>query len=544
MSKPILLLYPPFEGKNYLTSRAPFPIGPLYIAAFLEKHGWHAKVKDFSYPPNRSKTDRPAELQTKQSIYVRYGATDKDMYYWLETNLPDYYHVVGVSSLMSSNWTGAYNLIRIIKQVKPDTTIVLGGPHATAFPEHVTQKSKADFVCIGEGEECFLHFLQGELQEGIIPVGKKKTVRTSFTKNLTDLPFPERRLLRDDRKMKEIYVTFSRGCPHKCSFCGSYLIQGRRWRHKSVGRCLEELGFYYFEWGIRRFVVEDDNPCPGAKGVRHLKALCYRIARDLPKIRLTISHGIPIYAVSDQECAELLWAAGFRHMVFPLESTDPAVLKDMNKPFILKHWKQALENWKMYESRTPHEIILGYPFVETIHSMLQTMIDIADVGGLIWASHFRLNRGTPLFDRCLEAGYVDKNYDPINTQAFFLETERFTMKDLKELMQISRGLNFATETGYNPLRSVFDVDHPSFHSFTVPEKEGDPVVRGKFKFRRSQNVAAMLMLTATGHFSGKPHVIYEDDETLIFRGEKPSRVYDELRQILTNKKRCGIREII
>lgn len=244
-----------------------------------------------------------------------------------------------------------------------------------------------------------------------------------FIEDLDSLPFPDRELLMDDREFKEMYVTFSRGCPHKCSFCGSYLIQGRKWRHKSVERVLEEIKWYYEKWGTRHFIIEDDNICP-PNGIERLKKICEGIIKlkaekKITGSKFTVSHGFPVYVPADPEVAALLWEAGFRKMSFPLESNDPEVIKDMNKDFTPKLWLKALANWK-WEKVKPTQIIIGYPFVETIESMLKTIIAISSQKSVVWASHFRLNKGTPLFKRCLEVGYIDKNYDPINTQAFYI----------------------------------------------------------------------------------------------------------------------------
>ena len=544
--KTVLLCYPPFEGKNYLASRSPFPIGPLYIAAYLQQHGIKAEVVDFSYPPRKRKTKRPKELKTGQSNYFRFGWTDLQIKKFLIENRRKYHNVIGVSSLMSSNWSGAYNLIKIIKSINAGKyQVVLGGPHATAFPFHVFKNSLADYVCFGEGEEAFLEFITGHSHEGII--GRQDRIieghtKTSFIQDMNSLPFPARNLLLDDRKTKSIYLTMSRGCPHRCSFCGSHLIQGRRWRHKSIEYAIDEINFYYKEWGVRKFIVEDDNPCPGKKGVKHLKKFCKAMIKKGPLVRFEISHGLPVYATANKKLCKLLFLTGFRHMAFPVESTDPEVLKDMNKTNVQKYWKKAVKNWT-YQKHNPVQIILGYPFVETITTMLKTMVDISSERCLIWASHFRLNKSTDLYIRALRANYIGNDYDPINTQAFYLETERFTIKDLRELMQISRGLNYATEQGYNAIKE--SPDTKAFHSYRTPKKSGDVVAEGNFKFKRSQNIVASIRVKLRTNRPGRPMCSVNKEGTkIIYTSHKPSKVYDTLYELVTGRKVKKIQDYI
>lgn len=535
--KPVLICYPPFEGKNYLKKRAPFPIGPLYLSAYLTYHDVPSFVKDFSYPPTKGSTKRPKQLQTGQSSYFRWGYNYQSLKKWLIINLPKYHKIVGVSSLMSSNWTGCYALINAIKKVDPYRTIVIGGPHATAFPEHVFKHSQADYICIGEGEEAFFYFITGCKHEAIISRNDELPnvlQRRDFIKNMDLLPFPKRELLLDNRETKELYVTFSRACPHRCSFCGSHIIQGRWWRSKSIDRVISEIKFYYSEWGVRRFVIEDDNPCPKGVGQIYFKRILQKIIelqKEGYKMQFNVSHGFPVYATANKEFTELLHEANFKGITFPVESTNPKVLKHMNKGNTPKYWREGLKNWT-YEKHPPVPIILGYPFVETIKTMLQTMIDIADAGCLIWASHFRLNKGTPLYKQCLNAGYVDRNYDPINTQGFFIETERFNKNDLQELMQISRGINFGIESGFNPLREI--PKSGIFNDIRLILQDGQWVSKQEFKFHRSQNITASLILVRNINYRGRPFITFKDN-MLLFKGVKESRVYHTLGKLIRGR---------
>lgn len=538
--KPVLLIYPPYEGRTILKSRLPFPIGPLYIASYLESKGMSSMVMDFGYPQNMCKATPPMRFQLKQR-YIRFGWEDGLIYKWLMENLKKNYspRFVGVSSLMSSNYNGAYRVMELIHKVAPDLEIITGGPHATAFPDHVAKYSKADFVCIGEGEDQFYNFLSGNRGSSILSnreiIGMRSIdecySKRGFIKDLDSLPFMKRSFLigGKERKFSDMMVTFGRGCPHKCSFCGSHLIQGRMWRHKSVSRVVEELKFLNQEWEVRSFLVEDDNLCPGTKGVEWLKELCVQL---IPlKFKFHVPHGIPVYATADKELCDLLWRSGFKKMVFPLESTNVSTLQDMNKEFTVDNWKLAIGNWSYEKAHYPTEIIIGYPFVDTIGTMLNTIIDVAYEGALIWASHFRLNKGTPLFDRCVEAKMVGNDFDPINTQGFFLKTDRFTLSELKELSAIAKGFNFATEFGVNIIKWNFRSEG-ELCGIVFKGLLGNCFsfeAKGNFKFRRGQSNFLSILFAKAG-YKQKP-ILNLTDDTAHFTGWKSSSV----QEVLSNK---------
>ena len=538
--KPILLIYPPFEGKTLLKSREPFPIGLLYLSAYLKVNGIETKILDFGYPFEQTHADKPSALIAKQRRYIRYGASNETIREELKKALKESNNIVGVSSLMSATYNGAYDVIKIIKELAPDKIVVVGGPHATAFPDHVLMNTEADYICIGEGEKTFLEFIKAGKSSHIIgclpDIPGDKICKIE---NMDDLPFPDRDMLPGDRKIEEMVVTFSRGCPHKCSFCGSHLVQGRQWRHKSVERVIEEIKYYVENWGIKKFSIEDDNLAPGKEGIAWLKSICQNIIKlyedkTLPKLKFHVPHGIPVYAIADKELCGLLWDAGFRGMVFPLESTNPATLKDMKKEFTPKFYDTAIGNWGKYERPFPTEIIIGYPFVDTIESMLNTMLDIAGKGGLVWASHFRLNKGTELYERCLSAGYIDNSYDPINTQSFFIETERFKIEDLAEIIAIGRALNFGTEKGFNFIHDPISKLDYSDYRFDLESNFGigGVVATGKFAFNRSQKGFTNLILCRQGAL-GKPVLSMNKEKTEITReGSKISKVYSVLAELL------------
>jgi len=513
--KPILIIYPPYSGKLNIKSRAPFPLGPLYLTAYLEEHHIPAAVADLNF--------------------LGEG--------WLQKNLKNYNSIIGISSLMSTMFQNAYAVASTVKKIRPNSVIVMGGPHATAYPEHIFKNCPAvDYVCIGEGEVGFLEFVStGMAADSIICRGCAIKKPTLFP-DMDELPFIQRAHLLESpdhfkREFKELMVTFSRGCPHRCEFCSSRLIQGSRWRHKSIERIVDELSFYVTDWGVRSFIIEDDNLCPGTVGVKFLKDLCKVIYKSgLPKLRFHVPHGIPVYATADSELCDWLWTVGFRNMVFPLESTNLQVLKDMRKEFTPDNWRKGLANWSNYETLRPSEIILGYPFVETIKTMLKTIMDVAGASSIVWPSHFRPYRGLPLFDRLVEAGYVPADYDPVCCKDFYVETERFNIKDLKALRRICKGANFGTENSMDAFSvNLGQVKFPGYEFLpdNVTFLPGTIVATGKFGFKRGQEAFTEILLMRRG-CTGRP-IVKIKENAIIYVNTEPSRVYSALHKMLREK---------
>lgn len=58
-----------------------------------------------------------------------------------------------------------WKLCAALKEAAPKAFLVLGGPHATMYPEDIFKKTHASAVIVGEGEETFAEFLEA-LVEG------------------------------------------------------------------------------------------------------------------------------------------------------------------------------------------------------------------------------------------------------------------------------------------------------------------------------------------------------------------------------------------
>ena len=133
------------------------------------------------------------------------------------------------------------DVVRMLKKIKPELTIVLGGPEVsydTAYwMEHVPE---VDFIVVGEGEETFHHLLQelsGSRKFHFVFGAAYRSVDGEVRLNpgrpkldLSMLPSPYR--FREDVAelgKRVVYFETSRGCPFSCQFCLSSIEVGVRY---------------------------------------------------------------------------------------------------------------------------------------------------------------------------------------------------------------------------------------------------------------------------------------------------------------------------
>ena len=110
-------------------------------------------------------------------------------------------------------------VVALLKQVRPDIQIVLGGPEVSHEQDQQAIIRDADYVISGPGDVSFAKLCQAILF-GPKPL-QKRVAGEQVPLAQLQLPYP----LYSDRDLAHrlVYVEASRGCPFKCEFCLSSL---------------------------------------------------------------------------------------------------------------------------------------------------------------------------------------------------------------------------------------------------------------------------------------------------------------------------------
>jgi radical SAM superfamily enzyme YgiQ (UPF0313 family) len=168
--------------------------------------------------------------------------------------------VIGITA-MTPAVNSAIKIAKEIKREEPDSTIILGGPHATILPEETLNKvHEIDITVRGEGEKTMVELFNAlknnkDIQNinGITyrDNGVKSNPMQSPIMDLDSLPFLAYHLLPlnkyrlhppHGRKRPYMAMITSRGCPYNCIYC-SKPIFGRGFRAQSPERTVDELEY-------------------------------------------------------------------------------------------------------------------------------------------------------------------------------------------------------------------------------------------------------------------------------------------------------------
>jgi anaerobic magnesium-protoporphyrin IX monomethyl ester cyclase len=265
----VLLINPPYTAEErYGKDLGKFgplnePLGLAYLAANLEKGGHEVSI-----------LDSPALELTREGI--------------CEHIRKNKYGLVGVT-MLTPMFNRSMEVVKAVRNFFPDILIVVGGPHPTILPEEtLTTNREIDFAVIGEGEVIFLNLVNAlednnpiEEISGIAYRKEDKVIINSppqMVADLDELPIPARHLLpmhayhmtRSRAKSGHAFtVSVARGCPFNCAFCCR--IFGRKPRHHSVGRIIEEIRMLVKDYDAKEINLEADTLTVNRK---FIMALC------------------------------------------------------------------------------------------------------------------------------------------------------------------------------------------------------------------------------------------------------------------------------
>ncbi len=393
-----------------------FPVIPAYAASLLKEKGY--------------------------TVFWDDGIAEKLSYEkWKERIIkesPDLIFIETKTPVIERHW----KIIDELKESLPQTKIVLAGDHTTALPEESMKKCKTDFVIQGGDFDFILLSLADKLSgkrewEGgiwyrengqINPVKSSKAVIPQNAElfnrvknsglydlhkhSLDELPLIDRQLSKwrlyayENGNFKHTpgsYMMSGRDCWWgRCTFCSwTTLFPGKNFRTMSPAKALAEVK-NLIDLGVKE-IMEDSGSLP--IGV-WLEEFCHGMIRLGYNKKVTMSCNMRITGIKNIETWKLMKKAGFRFVLFGLESANQTTLDNINKNLKVEEIEPNLKICKEAGLEPHITAMIGYPW-ET-KEMAQKTVSLAKqlfkkgYVDTLQATIMVPYPGTPLYKYCQE----------------------------------------------------------------------------------------------------------------------------------------------
>ena len=292
---------------------------------------------------------------------------------WFESASLDLIAFESKTPTIKKHW----RLIAEMKRRSPKTIIALMGDHVTGFPEESLERSPVDYVLTGGDFDFSLRDLVNHLDKGAkIGSGtyrwsEGKIVGSglySLVNDLNELPLIDRDLTKwklyatkngNFKYLPGTYTMAGRDCwwGH-CTFCSwTVMFPGRKFRTRTPESLLEEIDVLVHKYGVRE-VFDDTGTLPvGAWLHEFAEGL---IRRGLNK-KVRFGHNMRFNYLSKEDY-QLMGRAGFRFILYGLESANQSTLKRLAKNMVTDTIEQELR-WAKGAGLAPHlTTMIGYPW--------------------------------------------------------------------------------------------------------------------------------------------------------------------------------------
>lgn len=373
------------------------PLGLLYIAAYLEKHGHSVDICD---------------LNALRTI-------NADREHWLNMFKADY-DIVGLSGLISTarEQRRVLNYLLENRSEFGDPMIIAGGGLATSVPDFTMRyMPELDALVIGEGEETALALADGDPLAGTCGVAYKDDAGTLIRTDpvldiprLDCLPFPDyskvpvevylnNPIWGDDMRnssdigykaKRSLNMIVSRGCTHSCGFC-YHGIWGKKYRLRPAENVVEEIAQLKKAHDIDFIGLVDDNTIADDDWTADF-------CKQLIAAELDIRWGC--HARVDQvseDKLQLMRESGCEYIGFGIESGSQTILDAMNKKVAPVMAERAIRRVRYYGMQANGTFMCGYPGenIDTLRETAKFMKQNDMLGNMFFTAPYP---GTQLYE--------------------------------------------------------------------------------------------------------------------------------------------------
>lgn len=390
----VCLIIPP--SVFLLDERVFMTLGILKVAAVLERAGVEVEMLDLSGIENYEVVVR-AHVQNSAAMCYGLTATTPQM-------------------------PAATKISDVIRSIRPEVRMILGGPHATLvhaaykFEQKRGMVSRAttafhqlekvyDVLVAGDGEIAIFQALEGnppKLVDGDDP--KSEFFLNNHT--LTELPFPARHLIDVDSYqytidgVRAISLIAQLGCPFGCGFCGGRMSPFlRRIRMRTSENIVKEMVQLYEMYGVTGFMLYDDELNVNPKIIELMDLIAKTQEQLGVEFRL---RGFVKAELFTNQQAEAMYRAGFRWLLVGFESGHERILTNIQKKASQADNTQCMEIAKRHHLKVKALMSVGHPgeSEETIKTTRDWLLAVEpdDLDATVITTY----PGTPYFDEAVK----------------------------------------------------------------------------------------------------------------------------------------------
>jgi radical SAM superfamily enzyme YgiQ (UPF0313 family) len=378
---------------------------------------------------------KPGIYERVPRNYSRYGVP-LELFQSKLAALPEI-DVVLVTSLMTYWLEGLQFTLKTVRQRFPRAKVVVGGVLPSLAPDAARALLAADHFVHGPGEAAVLNLLKN--------LGARVTGAPTFGA-AGEFPLPALDLAGTQRYAP---LLTARGCPLRCSYCASRLLNPL-FLERSPNAILAEIEARREIFNTRHFIIFDDALLINKK--KRFLPVFSRLAAAAREggLHFHTPNGLHTREI-DRETAAMMHAAGFATIRLAFESLAPRILRRSDNKVKREQMETAVRNLELAGYRGGQigaYLLFGYPG-QSMADMEASLAFINDMGVVPHLAVFSPVPGTADFLALQRQGVLSTPLDPLETNKtyFLYQKSGFSAE---EIMKVNEMAAKITKTNVDP----------------------------------------------------------------------------------------------
>lgn len=189
--------------------------------------------------------------------------------------------------------------------------------------------------------------------------------------DISELPIPDRSLLKISEYIDVRTILSSRSCSFGCSFCSVPDFWWKR-RVRTAEDVVKEIIYLVKEFGAKKILFLDDNATIETERMREISRLLINLELD---VKLGCLWNMRHF---DEDTMKLMYGAWFRWIHYWVESGSEELLKSVNKYMPKEQIKKVINQTKKIWFRVRTSLIMDLPWStpETIKETCKFLLDL------------------------------------------------------------------------------------------------------------------------------------------------------------------------
>lgn len=364
----------------------------------------------------------------------KFDLLDIDLHRYTDEQIQDFiskkkYDVICFGCIVTG-YKMVKNLSAMIKKIHPQTKILVGNTVASSIYKTLLTKTVVDIAMLSEGDETIVELLntikKGESLTNVLGIAYKDgdkiivTPEKPLIKDISGLPFIDFEIFEIEKYIEKsqyvvsdplpfsreetraLPINTARGCVANCGFC-YHIFKHKPYRYRSAESIVNEIKELINKYNLNYILFWDELTFFSRQ---HVLDFANKVLEE--KLHFYWTGQCRANLFNEEDDVEIILKmkeSGCLGMEYSLESSDPEILKAMNKKINIEQFAKQTELFHKAGVDVWTSLVIGYP--QETPTTIKNTFDFCIQNKIFPSAGFLLPQpGSEMYDYAVKHGFI------------------------------------------------------------------------------------------------------------------------------------------